>query len=376
MASVRGAPPPPPPPPPPPVDPRVDGLSPRAIRPEDEASAEGPALDEDGLPLNPAQLRSPSGELRVRPRQQRWVGDAASFEKAKADFDAEDKTPEREAIRSVRRAAQAARKAGTVQLCRKFSRGEVCELTACPLRHETDSRMEAEQIKRATSQRIAAETVKAADLSTRPVPAVKYVSDDPAANAALAAQRAVEAGGHGAGIDRAGLQARLGHAHWCDLCSVNNRAAKQHDEHLGGKKHALALETSEQIVREFRGGTWYNAAVPLVAVTSAWTLSSFLDGLPRRSRTHARVTLTLSMSPDEAADERGAGQLDGLPTLSGLSADKRGQLWRYLRDLMPHHPELPEVVADLERTAPRFCRIKELLESTEVHLHLHLHPWA
>ena len=76
MASVRGA---PPPPPPPPVDPRVDDLSPRAIRPEDEASAEGPALDEDGLPLNPAQLRSPSGELRVRPRQQRWVGDAASL---------------------------------------------------------------------------------------------------------------------------------------------------------------------------------------------------------------------------------------------------------------------------------------------------------
>ena len=79
MASVRGA---PSPPPPPPVDPRVDGLSPRAIRPEDEASAEGPALDEDGLPLNPAQLRSPSGELRVRPRQQRWAGDVASLEKA------------------------------------------------------------------------------------------------------------------------------------------------------------------------------------------------------------------------------------------------------------------------------------------------------
>ena len=33
-------------------------------------------------------------------------------EKAKADFDAEDKTPEREEIRSVRRAAVAARKAG------------------------------------------------------------------------------------------------------------------------------------------------------------------------------------------------------------------------------------------------------------------------
>ena len=67
MASVREASSPSPPP--------VDPLSPRAIRPEDEASAEGPTLDEDGLPLNPAQLRSPSGELRVRPRQQRWAGD-------------------------------------------------------------------------------------------------------------------------------------------------------------------------------------------------------------------------------------------------------------------------------------------------------------
>ena len=67
MASVRGAPP-SPPPPPPPVDPRVDGLSPRAIRPEDEASTEGPTLDEDGLPPNPARrssVRSPCGGLRV-----------------------------------------------------------------------------------------------------------------------------------------------------------------------------------------------------------------------------------------------------------------------------------------------------------------------
>ena len=292
-----------------PSPPRVDPLSPRAIRPEDAAPArEGTALDEDGLPPNPAQLRSPSGELRVRPRRASWAGDAASLERAQAEFDAEDKTPERDALRSVRRAAVAARKANTVQLCRKFSRGEACKQPACPLRHVTDSSMEAEQIRRATSQRIASETAKAADLVRRPMPAVKYVSDDPAANAALAAQRAVEAGGHGAGRCRAGLQARLGHAHWCDLCSVSFRAAKQHEEHLVGRKHTLALETSEQIVREFRASAWCDAAVPLVAVTSAWTLSAFLDGLPRRSRTHARVTLTLSMSSDEAADERGAGQ--------------------------------------------------------------------
>ena len=44
-----------------PSPPPVDPLSPRAIRPEDEAPArEGTALDEDGLPPNPAQLRSPS----------------------------------------------------------------------------------------------------------------------------------------------------------------------------------------------------------------------------------------------------------------------------------------------------------------------------
>ena len=38
-----------------------------------------------------------------------------------------------------------------------------------------------------------------------------------------------------------------------------------------------------------------------------------------------------------------AGCVETGLTLSGLSADKRGQLWRYLRDLMPLHPELPEV---------------------------------
>ena len=271
------------------------------------AVSEASACDEDGLPLNPAQLRLPSGEVREWPRLRSWEGDAASLERAQAAFDAEDKTPGREERRRTRRAAVAVRKATTTPLCRKFFRGELCELTTCPLRHETASSMEAEQIQRATSQRIASETAKAADLGRRPLPAVKYVADDPAANAALAAQRALEAGGHGAGRDRAGLKERLGHVHWCDLCSVNNRAAKQHAEHLAGKKHALALETSEQIVREFRGGAWYDAAVPLVAVTSAWTLSAFVDGLPRRSRTHARVTPTLSTSSDEAADERGAG---------------------------------------------------------------------
>ena len=60
MASVREASSPSPPP--------VDPLSPRAIQPEDEAPAEGPTLDEDGLPPNPARrssVRSPCGGLRV-----------------------------------------------------------------------------------------------------------------------------------------------------------------------------------------------------------------------------------------------------------------------------------------------------------------------
>ena len=35
--------------------------------------------------------------------------------------------------------------------------------------------------------------------------------------------------------------------------------------------------------------------------------------------------------------------MDPSMTLSGLSANKRGQLWRYLCELMPQCPELPEV---------------------------------
>ena len=72
------------------------------------AVSEASAFDEDGLPLNPAQLRLPSGEVRERPRLRSWEGDAASLQRAQAAFDAEDKTPEREERRRTRRAAVAA----------------------------------------------------------------------------------------------------------------------------------------------------------------------------------------------------------------------------------------------------------------------------
>ena len=60
----------------------------------------------------------------------------------------------------------------------------------------------------------------------------------------------------------------------------------------------------------------------------------------------------------------GGGSSDGIidphVTLSALSPCKRARLWRYLRDLIPSRPALPEAVARLEASQPRFARVKEL----------------
>ena len=302
----------------------------------------------DTLPQNPPPLRHPSGQLRQRPRKQSWEG-PTSLEQAQADYDLDQNTPEREASRAARRSALAELKAHSTPLCRPFTRGEPCKAQLCKLRHETNSSAEDLHVSRATSQRLASLATK-----ITPTKEVKYIVDDPAANAALAAQRAVQLGGHGAAASLAGL--RLGHKLWCDACSCGFDKAKQYAQHVAGKKHVLAVESSGRYLADFKRSRWYDPAISTSAVTSAWSLAAFMDGLPRRSRSSSRASLTLNAASEE-------GCMDPGMTLSGLSPDKRGQLWRYLRDLMPEH-DLPNVVAAMEESSPRFLRLKELLEST------------
>lgn len=308
---------------------------------------------DDTLPPNPPPLRHPSGEVRRRPRKQSWEG-PVSLEQAQADYDLDENTPDREASRAARRLALVALKTDSIPLCRHFTRGEPCKTRLCKQRHETNSVAEDLTVSRATSQRLASLAMKSTEKE------VKYIVDDPAANAALAAQRAVQMGGHGAAALRADL--RLGHKLWCDPCSRGFDKSKQYEQHVAGKKHVLAVESSARYLAEFKRSRWYDPAVSASTVTSAWSLDAFMDGLPRRSRSSSRASLTLNAASEE-------GRMDPGMTVSGLSPNKRGQLWRYLRDLMPDH-ELPGVVAQVEAASPRFLRLKELLESTEAYRHV------
>ena len=194
----------------------------------------------------------------------------------------------------------------------------------------------------------------------------RFNEEQQAAHAATRAANARASGGHDAG----GVRETLGHKYWCDVCSRGFDRAKQQAEHEAGKRHLAAVEASEGYWLEYRASAWFEPAETdeerlRTVVTGAWSLDAFVEGLPRRSRSRGS-----SSRPTQAL---GGGSTDGIidphVTLSALSPFKRARLWRYLRDLIPSHPALPEAVARLEATQPRFARLKELLESCEAFLH-------
>lgn len=222
-------------------------------------------MDEDGFPSNPPQLLLPSGEQWSRPHKRSWQGTQASLQQAQDEYDSADQTAERMTTRKRRREAIALHKASTVRLCHRFSRGETCKAKDCKLRHQTDSAVERQNVQRNTAQRLAAQQA-----APRPEKVVKYITDDPAANAALAAERAAQGGGHGAGIDPSTLHIRLGHKHWCEACSLGFDRRKQFEQHVGGKKHALAVAQGNTYWQLFKNSSWYCVNSSWYCVTSSW----------------------------------------------------------------------------------------------------------
>lgn len=228
-----------------------------------------------------------------------------------------------------------------------------------------------------------------------------YDEEAQATHAATRAANARAVGGLGAGV-----RDSLGHKYWCAVCSRGFDRRKQQLEHEAGKRHRAAAEAAEHYWIEYCASAWFDPTEASeevrAAVTGAWSLDAFLDGLPRRSRSRG------SSSRPEAV-LRGGGEADGRPdgildphvTLSALAPPKRARLWRYLRDLIPSRPgaaaarshrapapapppharhpslpraargprqrtphrprvraDLPERVAALERAHPRFARVK------------------
>lgn len=145
--------------------------------------------------------------------------------------------------------------------------------------------------------------------------------------------------------------------HVCRVCSLTFDRRKQLDEHLRGKRHAEAVAAAQEHWVAFKEGSswWHEPSLShseqKVIVTSAWSLDAFLEGLPSRSR------------------DSGSGLAPHV-TLASLAPTKRLMIWRYLRELTPSNPILPEVFAQLEKMGDgRFARVKEILESGETFRH-------
>ena len=135
----------------------------------------------------------------------------------------------------------------------------------------------------------------------------------------------------------------------CELCSLSFDRAKQLEEHAMGRRHRETVAAASVHWADFKRGSWWEPTLTATEheeiVTRAWSLDAFLAGLPSRSRSDSS-----GIAPHV--------------TLASLAPRKRLQLWRFLRELIPSQPLLPEVFTALETAGHgRFCRVKEILES-------------
>jgi hypothetical protein len=170
------------------------------------------------------------------------------------------------------------------------------------------------------------------------------------------------------------LRAAQGWRYQCELCACGFDKQKSHAAHLAGRRHAGSLENEPIVWRDWQasGAAWFSAAVSRVEATRAWSLDRFVDGLPARTR--SSTGRTLGGGGHGSGGDGEAGQLDPGLMLSDLPANKRAALFRYCRDLSdrvgrgPAPPQLalPTMLSMLD---PRFCRVKEILESCEAYAH-------
>ena len=125
-------------------------------------------------------------------------------------------------------------------------------------------------------------------------------------------------------------------SHACAICACRFDRRKQLEEHLAGKRHREAEAAASGHWAAFQAGSWHEPSLTEEEhediVTRAWSLDDFLLGLPSRSRSE------------------GSGIAPHV-TMSSLAPRKRLMLWRYLRELMPSRPLLPEVQSEPERRA-------------------------
>jgi hypothetical protein len=150
--------------------------------------------------------------------------------------------------------------------------------------------------------------------------------------------------------------------YWCDSCACGFNKLKSYKEHNSGKLHLAIVVESESVWEEYKssGPAFYDASVSRADVTRAWSLNMFVEGLPARSRSSLRKTV----SGHSTGASGGGGQIDPNLMLRDLPPVKRVMLWRFLGGISP---QMTEMVAVLP---PQFARVKELLESAEAFSHV------
>jgi len=148
----------------------------------------------------------------------------------------------------------------------------------------------------------------------------------------------------------------------CKLCACDFDKLKNYDSHMVGKRHLHNVAAEQGVWDDWQAsGWWFRGSVSREEVTREFSLDQFVDGLPGRSRSSTGRVLGSGVND---------GQLDPGLMLGSLPDGKRAALWRYCRDLgrrcgrgpAPAAHAWPAMLAELE---PRYCRVKELLESGE-----------
>ena len=207
--------------------------------------------------------------------------------------------------------------------------------------------------------------------------------------------------------------------YWCDYCSLGFNKQKYYLEHMDGKPHHAVVEDGNRVWQEYQAQRnsnrttstshnttfWGDATVTKLDVAKAWSLDTFVEGLPARGRSSKQKTVmgtnhnqnsniffytstndnvnameTAAAAPPAAAASssqtyaytgnnafagRSRGnQISPKLRMQDLPPSKRASLYRYLHST---NSGIECLLAMIEHVPAQYVRIKEVLESMEVY---------
>jgi hypothetical protein len=156
----------------------------------------------------------------------------------------------------------------------------------------------------------------------------------------------------------------------CELCNAAFGKLKNYDQHLQGKQHRTNAAAVEDIWERFMAcsGLWLSAE----AESAEGTEGSDEHGgrtYSAENQTLAQMDVVKAWNPGEleAFPMRASGEgcMSPATRFQDLSLYMKARLLKYVSELMPYYPELPNIVARMAVSSPQHLRVKELFESFE-----------